>query len=107
MKEAAEYLHCSVSGLRKLIDRSKRRQRGHAVKGPTIMFQQPYPGADIRFRRNWLVQYIEKTTCRPEVAPLKTRLMPPANLEKKPWPVATAIASVGSGNGFSDTFFKV
>ncbi len=97
MKQGASRLGYSPSGMRKLIDRSKRRLQGYPVKGPTIRFFQPNPGDEIKFRPEWLENYIDAYTHDPEKAPLKTLVAKPKhNKDKRPGSAMKAM----SNNGF-------
>jgi hypothetical protein len=69
MKEAAEYLGYSVDRLRKLIQRSRKRAKGSPVEGPFIKFFQIGQG-EIRFKREWLDEFVEAHTVDPEATPL-------------------------------------
>ena len=60
LKQAAEYLGYSQDGLRKIIHRTRRARSGRPVNGPTIEFSQPGKGACIRFRREWLDDFIDR-----------------------------------------------
>jgi hypothetical protein len=60
LREAAAYLGYSADGLRKIIQRTKRRQAGVHVAGPTIEFSQAGKKGSLRFRRKWLDDFIEK-----------------------------------------------
>ena len=70
LREAAEYLGYSEDGMWKLVKRSRRRASGAAVGGPTIRFFQPSRGACIRFKREWLDEFIEQHTVDPTAEPL-------------------------------------
>ena len=72
VKQGAMRLGYSLSGMRKLIEKSKRRLQGYPVKGPTIRFFQPNLGDEIKFRSEWLEDYINACTHEPEKMPLKT-----------------------------------
>lgn len=66
MKDAAEYLGYSVDGLREIVDRSRRRANGSVVRGPYIKFFQAGKCAAVRFRKEWLDQFIEENTVDPD-----------------------------------------
>lgn len=67
MKDAAEYLGYSVDGLREVVDRSRRRANGVATRGPFIKFFQAGRRGAVRFKREWLDQFIEENTVDPTV----------------------------------------
>lgn len=67
MKDAAEYLGYSVDGLREIVDRSRRRANGSAVRGPFIKFFQAGKCGAVRFRKEWLDDFIEENTVDPTV----------------------------------------
>lgn len=70
LEEAANLLGYSTRAMRTLIARSKRRAVGLPVKGPTIKFFQPGPRASIRFRREWLAEFVQQNTVDPAASPL-------------------------------------
>ena len=70
LEEAASLLGYSTRAMRTLIARSKRRAAGLPVKGPTIKFFQPGPRASIRFRREWLAEFVRQNTVDPTASPL-------------------------------------
>ena len=47
------------------------------VKGPTIQFFQPGPRASIRFRQEWLTDFIKRHTVNPTATPLVERVPRP------------------------------
>jgi excisionase family DNA binding protein len=53
IEEAASRLGCSVSGLRKIVDRK------------AIMYFQAVKGSPILFRQEWLDEYVERNTSTP------------------------------------------
>jgi hypothetical protein len=59
IKEAAEILGCSVNSVRIYIDRTRRGLR----RG--IKFFQPGPWSPIRFKREWINQFIEENAQEP------------------------------------------
>lgn len=67
--EAAEKLNCSTKGLRRLVDRSRRRAKGDGVSGPTIKFFQARRSSQILFREEWLNDYVESCTVDPDFVP--------------------------------------
>jgi len=82
--------------MRKLIERSKRRLQGYPVKGPTIRFFQPNPGDEIKFRMEWLSDFIDACTHDPENALLKTLVAKPKrNKDKRPGSVMRAMSNSG------------
>jgi hypothetical protein len=92
------------SGMRKLIERSKRRLQGHPVKGPTIRFFQPNPGDEIKFRSEWLEDYIDACTHDPEKAPLKTLVAKPKReKDRRPGSALRAM----SDNGFDSLYLAI
>ena len=62
LKQAANLLGCSPKGVRVLIDRTRRSKPGG------IQFCQVGRGR-IRFRREWIDQFIDKHTSYPPIAP--------------------------------------
>ena len=82
--------------MRKLIERSKRRLQGYPVKGPTIRFFQPSPGDEIKFRLEWLDDYIDACTHDPEKTPLKTVVAKPKpKKDKRPGSIMKAMSNSG------------
>lgn len=77
LKEAAAYLGYSPGGLRKIVDRSRRK----TSRGPKIKFFQTGPWGPILFRKAWLEEFIEAHTVDPTPAPY-----PLPKPRKKKWP---------------------
>jgi len=65
IQEAAEVLGYSVKGLRKIIDRSRAKANGARTRGPTIRFFQSCRGAPVRFKEEWIEEFIENCTIDP------------------------------------------
>ena len=65
IQEAAEVLGYSVKGLRKIIDRSRAKANGARTRGPTIRFFQSCRGAPVRFKEEWIEEFIEHCTIDP------------------------------------------
>lgn len=66
LKDAAEYLgYPGDDALRQIVDRSKAKARGVATKGATIKFFQPSKGSPIRFKREWLDDFIAEHAVEP------------------------------------------
>jgi hypothetical protein len=104
MMQAAVRLGYSPSGMRKLVERSKRRLQGYPVRGPTIRFFQPSPGDEIKFRSEWLLDFIDACTHDPEKAPLITLVAKPnRNKDKRPGSGMKAM----SNNGFNSLLLAV
>ena len=104
LKEAAELLGYSVPGLRKVVNRSRRKLRGQPVNGPTITFFQAGQRSPIKFKREWVEDFIRRHTCDPSVAtPVEATLATPAQKS------ATELISqeVGSTLGFDPALYDV
>ncbi len=65
IQEAAEVLGYSVKGLRKIVDRSRAKANGARTRGPTIRFFQSCRGAPVRFKEEWIEEFIEHCTIDP------------------------------------------
>jgi hypothetical protein len=81
LKDAAKYLGCSVQGLHHIVNRSRDASNGAMVKGETIQFCQYTPGGSVRFKKEWLDDFIDRTTNtgqRPEavVQPRRRKAVP-------------------------------
>jgi len=76
LQSAASILGYKEKGLRKIVDRSRRKARGENVHGPTIKFYQSTRGAQILFRPEWLQEFIDTHTCDPD------KTLPPARTAK-------------------------
>jgi hypothetical protein len=66
--EAAKLLGYTPSGLRKIIERSREAAKGRRVNGPTIRFFQSSKWAPIKFRREWIDEFIAAGTVEPKPA---------------------------------------
>lgn len=66
LEEAATALGYSVKGLRKIVDRSRARAQGTRTRGPTIKFFQTARGAPVKFRHEWIEDFIDRHTINPE-----------------------------------------
>ncbi|KKL20402.1 hypothetical protein LCGC14_2455810 [marine sediment metagenome] len=66
LEEAATALGYTVKGLRKIVDRSRARAHGARTRGPTIKFFQTTRGAPIRFRPEWIEEFIVDHTVDPD-----------------------------------------
>ena len=62
LKEAADALGYTVKGLRKIVDRSRRRTLGARMRGPTLTFFQTTKGAAVKFKPEWIEEFIEEHT---------------------------------------------
>jgi len=58
LPEAAKLLGYTQKGLRNIVDRSKRALAGRRVEAPTIQFAQAGVRGAIRFRREWIDNFI-------------------------------------------------
>ena len=65
LQEAAEAIGYTAKGLRKIVDRSRLRANGGRTRGPTIKFFQAGPGSPIRFKEEWLEEFITEHTTDP------------------------------------------
>ena len=52
-------------GLRKIVDRSRARARGVRTRGPTIRFFQTTRGAPVRFKEEWIEEFVDQHTVDP------------------------------------------
>lgn len=68
LEEAAEMLGYSVKGLRKIVLRSKAKAQGARTRGPTIKFLQAGKGSPIKFREEWIEEFIDQYTVDPTTA---------------------------------------
>lgn len=65
LQEAAEALGYTIKGLRKIVDRSRAKANGVRTRGPTIRFFQTTRGAPIKFKEEWIEEFIEEHTVDP------------------------------------------
>jgi hypothetical protein len=70
-EEAARILGMKERSLRKIIQRSRDRIDGRWTSGPTIRFFQYHPKAAIKFRREWLEEFINQHTYDPRPSALQ------------------------------------
>jgi hypothetical protein len=73
LKDAAERIGYSETGLRHIVDRTRRKSLGDAVSGPTIKFMQAGKNSTILFKQEWLDEFIDLHTVDPSAAePVRT-----------------------------------
>jgi hypothetical protein len=65
LQEAAETLGYTVKGLRRIVERSRAKARGVRTRGPTIKFFQAGEHSPIKFRREWIEEFIVGHTVDP------------------------------------------
>ena len=65
LKQAAAYLGYAPAGLREIVGRTRRKQAGLHVLGPTIEYSQAGKRGTLLFRREWLDHFIEENRVRP------------------------------------------
>lgn len=86
LKDAAAFLgYQGDDALREIVDRSRAKARGAATKGPTIKFFQPTKKSPIKFKREWLLEFIDEHT----IDPTRAAAAEPKRAKKK----ATTVAS--------------
>ena len=73
LQEAADALGYTVKGLRKIVDRARAIAHGARTRGPTIRFFQTVKGAPVKFKFEWLEEFIEQHTVDPEATQLATK----------------------------------
>ena len=66
LKQAAAYLGYAPAGLREIVGRTRRRQAGLHVLGPTIEYSQAGKRATLLFRREWLEPFYRGEPCPAE-----------------------------------------
>jgi hypothetical protein len=71
IREAAEVLGYTEKGLRKIVDRSRAKAQGARTRGPTIRFFQTSKGAPVKFRPEWIEEFIDDYTIDPYPEPKK------------------------------------
>ena len=83
LREAARMLGYTEKGLRKIVERSRARAAGLRTHGPTIKFFQTGRGSPVKFRLEWIEEFVEGNTIDPEQtihargpSPRKKRLNP-------------------------------
>ena len=65
LDEAVALLGYKPIGLRKIVDRSRAKTQGRNVSGPTIRFFQTCKCASIKFRREWIDEFIDQHSVDP------------------------------------------
>jgi hypothetical protein len=65
LREAADALGYTVKGLRRIVERSRAKARGARIRGPTIKFFQAGEHSPIKFRGEWLEEFIAAHTVDP------------------------------------------
>jgi hypothetical protein len=78
-EEAARILGMGQRKFREIIQRSRERIEGRWTCGPTIRFFQSQPKAAIKFRREWLEDFINEHTHDPN----SPSLLPPESPRRK------------------------
>jgi hypothetical protein len=78
LEEAAKMLGYTAKGFRKIVDRSRAKVRGQRTSGPTIRFFQATKGAPIKFKPEWIEEFIAEHTFDPHpiAQPEKTSVRP-------------------------------
>ena len=66
--EVAQILGYTTKGLRKIVDRSRAKRQGVRTRGPTIKFFQTAKGAPIKFKRDWIEEFIAQHTVDPSAS---------------------------------------
>jgi hypothetical protein len=66
LQEAAELLGYTTKGLRKIVDRSRVNANGAETRGPTITFFQTSKGAPVKFKQEWIDDFIQQHTITQE-----------------------------------------
>ena len=74
LKEAAPILGYTVKGLRKIVDRSRKKARGEKITGPVIGFFQACPHGPIKFTDDQLEDFVERYSIDPVNAVHKPKL---------------------------------
>jgi hypothetical protein len=88
LEEAAGLLGYETSGLRRIVENSRRKNRGLTVHGPTIRFLQPGKYAEIKFRQSWIDEFIDTYTVDPSRPQFVTRAVP--SKQRRLAPVASS-----------------
>lgn len=100
--EAARRLGYTVDGLRKIVDRSRSRRAGANTHGPTIKFFQASPHSSIKFRPEWIDEFIDQHTCDPS----KGVTMPNATNRKPATKPKSAVESL-EVMGFKKSLYNI
>ncbi len=73
LQEAADALGYTVKGLRKIVDRSRDKANGARTRGPTITFFQTTKGAPVKFKPEWIEEFVADHTFSSGKPKTKTR----------------------------------
>lgn len=65
LREAARILGYTEKGLRKIVGRSRARAAGARTHGPTIKFFQTGKGGLVKFRPEWIDEFVDQHTVDP------------------------------------------
>jgi len=65
IREAAQMLGYTEKGLRKIVERSRAKANGARTRGPTIRYFQTCKGAPVKFKREWIEEFIDEYTVDP------------------------------------------
>ena len=68
IRQAAEMLGYTEKGIRRIVIRSRAKACGARTTGPTITFFQAGTRGAIRFRPEWIQQFIDENTVDPSAA---------------------------------------
>jgi hypothetical protein len=107
INEAAELLDYSVRGLRKVIDRSRRKLAGMPVRGPTIRFFQAHLKSPIEFKREWIEEFIRDHTHDPNRAPASAVRPPQGRRRPESTRDGTGVVLPGPAFGFDPALYDV
>jgi hypothetical protein len=66
IQEAADALGYSAKGFRKFVDRSRAKANGARTRGPTIKFFQASKGAPVKFKPEWIEEFVAAHTLDPD-----------------------------------------
>jgi hypothetical protein len=106
IEEAAQILGYSVSGVRKIINRSRRRLRGEPVAGPTIRLFQAGPKGPIKSKRQWIDDFIRANTSDPSAVALHPETQSKRHRSQPDSP-SIVPPEVGPTLGFDPSFYDV
>ena len=66
LKQAANLIGYTPTGLRKIVDRSRDKASGKTAAGPVIRFFQTCKSAPIKFKIEWIEEFIRRYSVDPE-----------------------------------------